>query len=1143
MRIIFCFFICLLVNISSAQEFVYEKNETALKQLLEEEIQSQKLRKERVKDYLMSHPDHESTFQMNGKDYFIRDIVNGTPKFYVTHNAGSALSLGVGDVRAGGSFGLNLTGENTRIAIWDSGISKNTHVEFEGRLTNNDSGTDFSDHSTHVMGTILAGGINPNARGFCYNATAQAFDWFDDTIEMINEVMSRDILVSNHSYGVPGGWEGGAWKGDPAISSQEDYRFGFYDNDARSFDQISYNSPYYTIVNSAGNERGESGNGTFPPDGPFDCISGFATAKNVITVGAVNKIPTGYTTPTDVVMSSFSSWGPVDDGRIKPDFVAPGVSLFSSVSGNDNTSYANFSGTSMASPSAAGGVALINEAYHLFNSGFMKSSSMKALIIHTINEAGNADGPDYIFGWGLMSVSNSVDHIIKTDGVDNHMIESTLGNEGSFELELNPLPGKKITATLVWNDVAGNPVAASLDPGDLMLVNDLDMVLVDEIGNEVLPWTLDPATPGLAAKKGDNFRDNVEKIEFDSPEPRKYFLRITHENTLENGNQDFSLIISYSSEGEGVENLYWVDDDGQWTDGMKWSLNSGGSSSGVTPQSNNKIIFDDNSFSGQDGTVIMNSDFEVAGVVALNNKNITFDLGGNTLKISGTTLLSSPNFTIQNGTLMFENDNADLEKSIDLNGSVLNDVNIIFGMNNAAEWSITDNEVTVQNIELNSGSLVLDNSMIYADGFIAAPVVDAKIALMDAVLGINSPLSINANTRITERGMNSIQIAGASQAEVDLQLENLKTPISIENSQVSLSASTVISTINSSSSDLMLLSDVSINSLSILDSGSLTFNDNHTLNLIELNIQADENERISITGSDTGFNSSLGIEGRKKFCFDYLDISNTDLIGESVVSIGENSTLSNSNNWFLGACQNLLFSDFVSEYLCVDGISFFTDVSEGNVQSRTWFVDGIEQSNDEVLEYQFETPGNHTVLLIVSDGNGNENRYEVDITVNSSSIEDNSIVTNSTQLVSLKVAESYQWYKNYEKLEGETDRIYLYQGEVGIYWVLTFEGGCNKISEILDLGVGTSEELIEDLNNKIEIKPNPFNSELDINIDYNSNNGTLTIVNILGKELLTINNLQNENHLQLGHLPNGTYILIIQLDELRLTKKIIKTNE
>lgn len=59
-------------------------------------------------------------------------------------------------------------------------------------------------------------------------------------------------------------------------------------------------------------------------------------------------------------MSSFSSWGPTDDGRIKPDIVADGVSVFSTTATHDS-SYGYKSGTSMATPNAAGSLLLLQE--------------------------------------------------------------------------------------------------------------------------------------------------------------------------------------------------------------------------------------------------------------------------------------------------------------------------------------------------------------------------------------------------------------------------------------------------------------------------------------------------------------------------------------------------------------------------------------------------------------------------------------------------------------------------------------------------------------------------------------------------------------------------------------------------------------
>ena len=100
-------------------------------------------------------------------------------------------------------------------------------------------------------------------------------------------------------------------------------------------------------------------------------------------------------------MSSFSSWGPTDDGRIKPDLVANGEAVYSPLAGS-NTAYGSYWGTSMATPNATGSTALLIEHYaNLFSNGAIRSSTMKGLLIQTADDRGNA-GPDYRYVWGLV---------------------------------------------------------------------------------------------------------------------------------------------------------------------------------------------------------------------------------------------------------------------------------------------------------------------------------------------------------------------------------------------------------------------------------------------------------------------------------------------------------------------------------------------------------------------------------------------------------------------------------------------------------------------------------------------------------------------------------------------------------------------
>ena len=95
----------------------------------------------------------------------------------------------------------------------------------------------------------------------------------------------------------------------------------------------------------------------------FQSITFNGLSKNILTVGAVNDaVSGGVRSPSAGTMSSFSSWGPCDDGRIKPDVVANGVSVNSPIDTSDSA-YASYGGTSMATPSATGAAALLTQLY------------------------------------------------------------------------------------------------------------------------------------------------------------------------------------------------------------------------------------------------------------------------------------------------------------------------------------------------------------------------------------------------------------------------------------------------------------------------------------------------------------------------------------------------------------------------------------------------------------------------------------------------------------------------------------------------------------------------------------------------------------------------------------------------------------
>lgn len=480
---------------------------------------------------------------------------DGTPRYYITNNANAAKTSSTDKVHNGGGAGLNLEGQGMTAHEWDGGGIRTTHQELSGRVTQGDSPSSTHYHAQHVAGTIIASGVVASAKGMAPQANLRAFDWNNDESEMATEA-ANGALVSNHSYGYGNGWvwTGSTWQwyGNTSISTQEDYSFGFYDSQAQDWDQIAYNAPDYLIVKSAGNDRGDGpSNGAYPQDGPYDCLANASTAKNILTVGAVEDIPAGYSQPSDVVMSSFSSWGPCDDSRIKPDIVANGVSVYSTDDDNDSD-YQSLSGTSMASPTVTGSLILLQQHYKALNSNAnMKAATLKALVINTADEAGSNDGPDYSFGWGLMNTLTAAQKITE-DQTLNVIDELTLNNGGNYQREVTAKGGEPIKVTVVWTDKPGTPVAAALDPTDIMLVNDLDLRITEGV-NTYYPWKLTAANPSSAAtRSGENNVDNVQFVTIDNPTAdANYTIVVDHDGTLDGASQAFSIVISGIKEQSG----------------------------------------------------------------------------------------------------------------------------------------------------------------------------------------------------------------------------------------------------------------------------------------------------------------------------------------------------------------------------------------------------------------------------------------------------------------------------------------------------------------------------------------------------------------------------------------------------------------
>jgi hypothetical protein len=499
-------------------------------------------------------------------------LPSGRPMFYGLHNLDAAISIGTDRLWPGGDTGLNLTGLNTpgELAIWDGGVVRVTHQEFGGRVSVMDGSTNVVSHATHVAGTMVGGGVDPLAPGMSPAAFLDSYFWDSDVPEMAGAA-AAGLRISNHSYGWVTGWLYGLggdanwyWFGDPEVSEAEDPGFGFYASSTATWDEIAAAAPSYLIVKSAGNDRNdagpEPGGGHYvwdtsiddwawstvvrDPDGGldgFDTIGYRGNAKNILTVGAVEDVPGGWSDPADVVPSPFTSWGPTDDGRIKPDLVANGVALRSAIADADD-SYAVYSGTSMAAPGAAGSLNLLLQHYQATLGATPLASTLKALVLHTADEAGPAPGPDYMHGWGLLNTARAALVVADHSPATMRITEGLLSAGAVDSVRLIHDGAGPLMVTLAWTDPAGTPPPWSLDPPDAMLVNDLDLRVIRESDGEVFrPWILDPTAPAAAATTGPNHRDNVEAVDASGAGAGTYRVEISHTGPL-TGSQAYSLV-------------------------------------------------------------------------------------------------------------------------------------------------------------------------------------------------------------------------------------------------------------------------------------------------------------------------------------------------------------------------------------------------------------------------------------------------------------------------------------------------------------------------------------------------------------------------------------------------------------------------
>jgi PKD repeat protein len=1066
-----------------------------------------------------------------------------SPVYYTIFNTQAAITTSTNALQVGGSLGLNLTGKGMTVGIYDQTRPKPDHVEFQGRLTQVDGSTEtISNHATHVSGTIMAGGVNANAKGMAAEATAWAFNWESDLSKMnvnaYDPVTKLDgHLVSNHSYGIVLGWYRNAsnawvWAGNASVDPKEEYRFGFYGGKSKGLDDLIFAKPYYTVVWAAGNDRNDSGDGTRNPDGPDDNIGPEGVAKNAITVGAVSSV-IDYAGPQSVAISSFSSVGPVDDGRIKPDVVAMGVNVFSSAISNGGTtdSYATLSGTSMASPNVTGSLLLLQQLYSNRNSGrYMWASTLKGLMINTTKEAGANPGPDYTYGWGLLNTEAAAEIILNENGSSDVIREERLVQGGKFENEFISDGVTPIRVTIAWTDPSGNSPSPSVNPQNLMLVNDLDLRIVDEEGNTYFPYTLDPALrlSAKAENTSDNFRDNVEQIYIPNPKAQRYRIVVTHKGELKNGLQDFSFISKAGTADGAAETLYWIGSaTGDWANPMNWSATSNGPAANRIPGTGTRVVFE----GSNSGSITVNflANANAFSVNLFGNQLVNFDLKGNTIALSNGLRISNQITSIKNGKLVFANQTVN-DQLVALGEAVFDGVEIQF---NAGNWQILEagklDQVSISNAKVRIGFATLKLNKLSMTGL-------ASLLGELTAIEVAGDFSIAATATIKD-GL-ALKFDGVQGNFVN------NTPVPLNSLSVESGTLTLVS---GGFKNLNLVGAKTIQKAPSIQVDSLTIGPGSELNLdqaselIVLNniiVTASSTSKASITATGKG---KLTHNLYKKYCFENLSVSNVDHEGNAIINLGVGASITNATGWLSQNCPDVLFANFRSNFNCVGAAISFENLSEGAISSYLWDFGGKGTSTERNPIFVFDQAGAVVVKLTVSNSSGST-VFNQTIDIGLNELVKPTIVINGNVLTSQQPGTSYQWYINSKLVEGATSRSLEARGD-GLYQVAIFNTSCNRISDPVVISAIPDQE-VELSRFGFFVGPIPTSDKLNITIS-NGYRGPviLELLDMAGRSYLINESTKTEEEIQLEmrlNGPVGLYILRIQTNNLTLHKKVIK---
>ncbi len=528
----------------------------------------------RIRIYLIDGDPHEDEIRARSEVALLQEYV--PPRL---HNDVARRLLAIDAPTARRKPPIDLTGEGEIVAIADTGIDV-AHPDLAGRIAavvargRNGDASDPHGHGTHVAGSLAGDGT---ASGGAIRGTAPGARLFFQSIldesgglgglpvdlgQLFDEAYAAGARIHNDSWG------------SATISR--------YTLDASDVDTFVASHRDMLIVFSAGND-GQAADRLHSQLGFVDWLSidSPASAKNALTVGASRssresggyapltygdvwpaEFPDGPIADAHVSgdaegLAAFSSRGPCDDRRVKPEVVAPGTDIASTRSSlaplrhfwgtyPGQQAYAFMGGTSMAAPLVAGCAALVREYFATARQQQPSAALVKATLVNGAHWLTSPDAlaehaivPNYHQGFGRVDMASTVPNRsqprLRLEYVDSWKDPTRqFGETGqAFRYTVKLRSGDWLRVCLAWTDAPARGLQ-----NDLNLLVEHVPTHAKWLGNAQLPDSLG----------GADAENNVEVVRLHAPAPGEYRIQVSAWNLLHPG-QDFALVVTGELDG------------------------------------------------------------------------------------------------------------------------------------------------------------------------------------------------------------------------------------------------------------------------------------------------------------------------------------------------------------------------------------------------------------------------------------------------------------------------------------------------------------------------------------------------------------------------------------------------------------------